>query len=177
MNQKLRFITRTALLLAIAIVVQLMGKFMGPQNNFIVGPVVNAVLLIATEITGVFSGIFISIVAPLVSAFTNKSAIAPVILSFSPFIIGGNIILVLCYALFKKRDNLSARIGGVALGAVAKFAFLYASISIFVELMKINAKIAISLIALFSWPQLITAIVGGIIALSIIPALKRTVKD
>jgi hypothetical protein len=60
---------------------------------------------------------------------------------------------------------------------VAKFAFLYASISIFVELMKINAKIAINLIALFSWPQLITAIVGGIIALSIIPALKRTVKD
>ncbi len=102
MRRNIRFITRTALLLAIAILFQFMGKFMGPQNNFIVGPVVNAVLLIATEITGVFSGIIISIIAPLVSALTNKSAMGPVILAFSPFIISGNVILVLVYDLLRK---------------------------------------------------------------------------
>ena len=60
MNKRIRFITRVSLLLAIAIIFQFLGRFMGPHNNFIVGPVVNAVLLIATEITGILGGVIIS---------------------------------------------------------------------------------------------------------------------
>lgn len=174
MNKNIRFITRTAILLAIAILFQFLGKFMGPQNNFIVGPIVNAVLLISTEIVGVFSGLAISIIAPLVSAITNKSAMAPVVLAFSPFIIMGNAVLVLCYYFLRKWNKIVA----VVIGAFAKFAFLFASITIFSNLMKANLKIPPVFIASFTWPQLVTALIGGIIALLfIIPAIRKAVKD
>ena len=107
MNKNTRVITRTALLLAIAISFQFLGRFMGAYNNFIVGPVVNAVLIVATSAVGLWSGVAISIVAPLVSAFTNKSVIAPIIIAFSPFIAGGNFIIVLSYYLLKKKNKVA----------------------------------------------------------------------
>lgn len=173
MNKKIRFVTRTAILLAIAILFQFIGQYIPTYNNFIVGPVVNAVLIVATEVTGVFSGLTISVIAPLVSAVTNKSALAPVVLAFSPFIMSGNAILVLCYGLLKKKNKILA----IGVGAVAKAAFLYGSISLFTNIMKLNDKVSMVLTNLFSWPQLVTAVIGGIIALAAIPALKRVIKD
>ncbi|NTV88852.1 MAG: ECF transporter S component [Clostridiales bacterium] len=161
---KARFLTRTGLLLAVAIAFQLLGRFLGPYNNFIVGPVINAVLIIATAAAGIWSGIAIAVIAPLISAFTNKAAIAPVILAFSPFIISGNIILVLSYFFLARKNKYAA----IATGAVLKFGFLFGAIMIFTSLMKLNPKITATLVALFSWPQLVTALIGGAIAIVVI---------
>ncbi|NMA66325.1 MAG: ECF transporter S component [Clostridiaceae bacterium] len=173
MSKRILFITRTSLLLAIAIISQFLGKFIGPHNNFIVGPIVNAILLVATHITGILGGIIISVVAPLVSALTNKAPIAPIILAFSPFIIGGNIVYVLLYALIKNRNSIL----GIAVGSVVKAAFLYASVKAFLYFMKINEPVATTLTTLFSWPQLLTAVIGGAIALAVIPAVKKVAAD
>lgn len=173
MKKNIRFITRTAILLAIAILFQFIGQYIPTYNNFIVGPIVNAVLLIATEITGILSGIVIAVIAPLVSAVTNKSAMGPIVLAFSPFIMAGNALLVLCYALLKKYNKILA----VGTGAVLKFGFLYGAIRLFTSSMNLNEKVAITLTNLFSWPQLLTAVIGGVIALAVFPALKRVVKD
>lgn len=177
MKRNIRFVTRTALLLAVAILFQFLGKYLGTYNNFIVGPVVNAVLLIATEIVGIFSGIFISIAAPLVSALTNKAAIAPVILAFSPFIMAGNAVYVVIYALLNKSKTLTSRSLAAGVGSVVKFLLLYGSVLAFTRLMSINEKIAAVLVGLFGWPQLVTAIIGSIVAILVIPVLKRTVKE
>ncbi len=163
MKNKTRFLARTALLLAIAIAFQIFGKFI-PYNNFIVGPVVNAVLLVATAAAGLWSGIAISVIAPLVSAFTNKAAIAPLIIGFSPFIIIGNIIIVLCFHFLRKKNAVL----GVAAGSVLKFGFLYGAISVFTSLVEMKPPVAATLTNLFSWPQLITALVGGAIAIVIL---------
>lgn len=173
MNRNIRFITRTAILLAIAILFQFIGQYIPTYNNFIVGPVVNAVLLVATEFSGILSGVVISVIAPFVSAITNKSAMGPIVLAFSPFIISGNILLVLCYALLKKKNQIVA----IGMGAVVKSAFLYGAILIFTSLMKLNDKITTVLLGLFSWPQLVTAILGGIIALAVFPALRKVIKE
>lgn len=156
MKNKTQFITRTALLLAVAIAFQIFGKFI-PYNNFIVGPVVNAVIIIATASAGIWSGAAISVIAPLVSALTNKAAIAPLIIAFSPFIIIGNLIIALCYFLLRKKS----KVGGLAAGAVLKFAFLYASISVFTSVVEMKPQVAATLTNLFSWPQLLTAVIGG----------------
>jgi hypothetical protein len=163
MKSKTKFITRTALLLAVSIAFQIFGKFI-PYNNFIVGPVVNAVLIIATASAGFWSGAAISVIAPLVSAFTNKAPIAPLIIAFSPFIIIGNLIIVECFYLLRKKS----RITGIALGAVLKFGFLYASVSIFTSLVEMKPQVAATLINLFSWPQLLTAVIGGVVALVVL---------
>jgi hypothetical protein len=164
-----RFITRTALLLAIVIVFQLLGRFMGPYNNFIVGPIVNAVLIIATAASGLWSGTAIAVIAPIVSALTNKAAIAPIILAFSPFIAAGNFIIVLSFSLLMKKS----KVAGVITGAIVKFAFLYGAITVFAGLMNLKPKVASSLTTLFSWPQLVTALVGGVIALIVIKLMGK----
>ncbi len=163
MRNKTRFLARTALLLAVAIAFQLFGKLI-PYNNFIVGPVVNAVLLVATAAAGVWSGVSISVIAPLVSAFTNKAPIAPLVLGFSPFIIIGNIIIVLSFHFLRKKNGIL----GVAAGSVLKFGFLYAAISVFTSLVDMKPQAAATLTGLFSWPQLFTALAGGAIALVIL---------
>lgn len=163
MKNNTRFLARTAMLLAVAIAFQLLGKLI-PNNNFIVGPVVNAVLLVATAAAGVWSGISISVIAPLVSAFTNKAAIAPLILAFSPCIIAGNIVIVLAFHFLRKKNDILA----VAAGSVLKFGFLYAAISVFTSLVEMKPQVAATLTNLFSWPQLLTAVIGGAIALIIL---------
>lgn len=170
MNTKM--LTRTALLLAVAIAFQLLGRFLGPYNSFIVGPVVNAVLIIATAAAGLWSGAAISVIAPLVSALTNKAAIAPLIIGFSPFIMTGNFIIVLSYYLLRKKS----RTAGVITGAVLKFGFLFGAITVFTGLVKIQPKQAAMLINLFSWPQLVTALIGGAIALVVIKALGKAIE-
>ena len=147
----------------------MMGRFLGPNNNFIVGPLVNAVLIIATAAAGLWGGTAIAVIVPFVSALTNKAAIAPIILTFSPFIAAGNFILVLCSHLFMKKNKAV----GIGLGAFLKFLFLFASITVFTSMANIQPKIAASLMLLFSWPQLITAVIGGIIAFIVLKALER----
>lgn len=172
MINRTKFITRTALLLAVAIAFQLLGRVLGPYNNFIVGPVVNAVLIVAAAIAGFWSGVAIAVIAPLVSAFTNKAAIAPLVLAFSPFIILGNVIIVASFHLLKKKGKIAA----IAIGAVLKSAFLYAAISLFTSLVQMQPKVAVSLTNLFSWPQLVTALIGGAIALAVLAALGRSLE-
>jgi len=171
MKNRTRFLTRTALLLAVAIAFQIFGKLI-PYNNFVVGPVVNAVLLVATAAAGLWSGIAISVIAPLVSAFTNKAPIAPLVLGFSPFIITGNIIIVLAFWIFRKKDktqgNVSGSVLGVAVGSVLKFGFLYGAITAFTSLVEMKPQQAATLTGLFSWAQLFTAIAGGAIALVVL---------
>jgi len=169
MGNKTQFLTRTALLLAVAIAFQFIGKFI-PYNNFIVGPVINAVLIIATAVAGFWSGTAIAVIAPLVSAFTNKAVIAPLVLGFSPFIILGNFIVVLLFHLLRKKNKLA----GIAIGAVLKFGFLYAAISVFTSVVNMQPKVAVTLINLFSWPQLVTALIGGAIALAVLAAVGKS---
>jgi hypothetical protein len=170
MSNKVHFLTRTALLLAVAIAFQLFGKLI-PYNNFIVGPVVNAVLLVATAAAGFWSGTAISVIAPLVSAFTNKAPIAPLVIAFSPFIIIGNIIIVLAFYLLTKRKSgnaLTGQVLGVVAGSVLKFGFLYGAITVFTSLVDMKPQQAAALTSLFSWPQLITAVIGGVIAIIVL---------
>lgn len=170
---KIKILTRTAILLAIAVVFQMAGRYMGPQNNFIVGPVVNAVLIIATAATGLWGGAAISVLAPLISAVTNKAPIAPFVLAFTPFIAVGNFILVLAFHLLGKKNKVAALLTGAAL----KFAFLFASVTVFIRyigpIIKLPSKTGVVLAGLFSWPQFVTAVIGGILALIVLKALRN----
>jgi uncharacterized membrane protein len=166
-NTKTRLITRTAILLALTIVFQTLGRYipLGPNSNFVVGPLVNACLLIAAA-TGLWGGTAIAFISPFGAILTG----AAIPLPFAPFIAIGNFLLVLCFHLVKKN-----RVVGIVLGAVLKFAFLYGAITAFVQLMKVPAKKALPLFFAFGWPQLVTALVGGVVALLVIKAIRKSV--
>jgi hypothetical protein len=167
MKDNIKFITRTAILLAITIVFQSMGRFipLGPNSNFVVGPLVNACLLIAAAYTGLSGASVISVLSPFGAILTG----AAVPLPFAPFIAIGNFLLVLLFSIFKEK-----RVIGLLSGAVLKFGFLFATISLFVRLIGAPSKKASLLIFAFGWPQLVTALIGGVIALVVIKALERT---
>lgn len=165
----IRIITRTAILLALTILFQTLGRYipLGQFNQFIVGPLVNACLLVAAAYTGLAGGAAVSVLSPFGAILTG----ATIPLPFAPFIAAGNFILVLAFFLLKKKP-----LAGIAAGALLKFGFLTAAVNLFVRMMGIPENKAAVLVASFSWPQLITAVVGGVLAILVLKALEKAVK-
>lgn len=165
-KKSIRLITRTAILLALTIVFQTLGRSipLGQFNQFITGSLVNACLIVAAATTGLWGGAAVALLAPFGAILTGASIPLP----FAPVIAVGNLILVLMFVLI--RNNILA----IGVGAVLKFAFLFAGVNIFVSLMDMASQKAAAMIATFSWPQLVTAIIGGVLALLVLKALDRT---
>lgn len=168
-KNSIRFITRAAILLALTIVFQSIGRAipLGQFNQFITGSLVNACLLIAAAVTGIWGGTAVALLAPFGAILTGAAMPLP----FAPIVAVGNFMLVLMFVLIKKNHIL-----GIGAGAVLKFGFLFAGVNIFVNLMGLPAQKASAMIATFSWPQLVTAAIGGVIALLVMKALDKVVK-
>ncbi|MFA6308190.1 MAG: ECF transporter S component [Clostridia bacterium] len=167
-------LTRAGILLALVIVVQLIGTIIpAPANSFVVGPLVNACILVATVALGIWGGVAISVIAPFSSLLFNHAGISLVLLPFTPFIAIGNILFAIVFFILYKKSNIVA----VGAGSVLKFAFLWSAIILFLNISNITGVVAKTFSFLFSWPQLITAVVGGAVALLVIKALGKTIDE
>lgn len=133
----------------------------------ITGPLVNATLFIATAILGLTGAVMIAIVPSVIAATvgTLPAVLTPMI----PFIITGNIFLVLAFYYLKEKNYWL----GMVSGSVLKYLFLFGT-STFIIQFVIKSEAADQVAFLMSWPQLITALIGGIIAWPIILFLKKT---
>lgn len=153
MNDKIKLITRTALLLALTVAFQ--GIKLG---QFVTGPLVNAVLYISAYAVGWPGGIFIGAVTPWIALLTGilKPALAPAV----PFIMLGNALLVVGFSLLNTFNSYVA----VLCASVVKFLILYVSTRF---LLQLNPAIASAL----QLPQLVTALIGGALAMIVISAL------
>lgn len=140
-----------ATLVAIICVAPLIG------HQAITGSIVNAVLFVATVVLGyrnaILLGIFPSIIALL--SGTLSTSLAPMI----PFIISGNAMLILIFETLRKKNYWLA----VASAGFCKFIFLWGASS-FVFNLILPGKIAKGLSIAMGYPQLLTALAGGVIA-------------
>ena len=143
----IRFLTRTAILLAIALVIQ-MGGFPQP----VTGPLVNTVLYLSAMIVGWFGGVLIGICTPVIAAL--RGILPPPLAPLIPFIALGNGILVIIFYFLKSKNNIIA----IIMASLAKFLILASAVNFLVQ---VPPKVA----QMMSLPQLITALVGGAIAL------------
>ena len=180
MTKKIRWITETAILLALLVTLQALTKGFG---QLVTGSCVNAVLAVSVLVGGLWSGVAIALISPVLAFLLG---IAPQILTV-PAIMAGNTVFVLLLHLIAGRKNASAakRVTAWIVAAAAKFVTLYA---IVVKLIcgvlsesllasgALKAPMLKALPATFSWPQLITALIGGGIALLIVPALRKALK-
>ncbi len=126
----------------------------------ITGPLVNAVLFLAVIFTGVQGAVVIAFfpsVVALVSGFL-PAVIAPMI----PFIITGNVILVLVFNRFQKSFW-----SGIIFASFSKFLFLAFSSLVIFNLVA-NETLARQATVMMSWTQLLTALVGGLMAYIVI---------
>ena len=151
-SNKIIFITRTGILLAAALVVQMIGL---PQP--ITGPLINAMLYLSALLVGSWSGIIIGICTPIIAFMRG---ILPAILGpMIPFIALSNGVLVLIFG-FSIRKN---KILGIILASLAKYAILAIAVKFIVDVPDAIAQI-------MSLPQLFTALAGGAIALLVYKA-------
>ncbi|MFU0801308.1 MAG: ECF transporter S component [Xylanivirga thermophila] len=177
MKDKTKKITYTAILLALTLVFQSLRNII-PQgmDQYIIGSLVNACLIISAIIVGMGGGIAISVIAPLVALLQGEIAF-PILV---PFVAIGNSVIVIVVALLYDKNKYLA----LSLGTILKFLVLYIMIVymaipiITPKLPPEKAKKVTSLLSLkFSWPQLVTAAIGSIIAISIVPAITKANRE
>ena len=180
MNKKIRWITETAIMLALLVTLQALTKGFG---QLVTGSCVNAILAVSVLVGGLASGLTIALVSPVLAFLLG---IAPQILTV-PAIMAGNTVFVLLLALIAggKKANVASRIAAWLAAAVAKFAVLYAIVvkvicgvlaPTLMEAGTLKEPMLKMLPATFSWPQLFTALIGGGIALVMVPVIKKALK-
>lgn len=156
MKDKANLLTKAAVLLAIAMVFQITR-----MGQYATGTGINAVLITAVGVCGLPWAAAIGFMTPMLAVLLGVQPPATIVLV--PFIIAGNIVYA---ALFRILKNNNIYIGVVA-AAFAKFVLLYTAANIIVSRLPAPIKLA------FSFPQLITALAGGAIAIVILRMAKK----
>jgi len=124
--------------------------------QLVTGSIVNAVLFLATATLGMGAGVLIGFLPSVISAFSGLLPIP--LLPMIPYIIMGNAILVLIFGALGKKKFLL----GVVVASILKFLFLFLASSFIVSWF-IKKPLPPMIINMMAWPQLITALMGGII--------------
>ena len=136
-----------------------------PNNQWITGTIINSILFISCYRLGFVNAVLVA-VTPSIVAITR--GLLPVSMAtMLPFIIASNIILLSSFSFL----NFKSLIAKIVTASTLKFAFLF-----FVAYFVLNLPSAFRV--MMSYPQLITAISGGLIAYFIIQKFyKKTQKE
>ena len=177
MSKKIRWITETAVMLALLVCLQALTK---PMGQLVTGSCVNAILAVSALVGGLSSGLVVALCSPVLAFLLG---IAPQILTVPAIMAGNSVFVILLSVLADKTGkNMIKQIIAWIVAAAAKFAALYAIVVLLIcgvlseNLLAagvLKVPMLNALPATFSWPQLITALIGGAVALSITPVLKK----
>ena len=177
MNKKIRWITETAVMLALLVCLQALTK---PMGQLVTGSCVNAVLAVSAMVGGIGCGLVVALCSPVLAYLLG---IAPQILTVPAIMVGNTVFVVLLSVLAGKTGkNIVKQVIAWVAAAAAKFASLYA-IVVWLICGVLSENLLASgvmkepmlkaLPATFSWPQLFTALIGGAVALAITPVLRK----
>ena len=166
-------IATAGILLAICIVSQFFKNF----SVFITGPIINACLILATITCGLLPGLILAVITPITAFFITGNPVMSAIPLMIVMIILGNAILVLFVHFCGVKTQIRF-ILGMILGSVVKALFMGATISYGLLPRMLPEAMAPKLPVLqanFSTVQLITALIGAVIAYVIWIPLKKVI--
>ena len=158
-NTYLKTLARGSVLLTMAIVAQEIRLFLPlpPLLSIIViGTMLNAIMVMAVRYASLTSAIIISAVLPLF-AFMQGHVIIPLMI---PVIFLGNLVLVLVCDKFWGK-------GIIILAPVLKTVTLYMLSRVLLSMLGLQNKVVDAILLGMGWPQLITAILGIILAMQL----------
>ena len=177
MNKKIRWITETAVMLALLVSLQALTK---PMGQLVTGSCVNAVLAVSALVGGLSCGLTVALISPILAFLLG---IAPQILTVPAIMVGNSVFVVLLSLLADKSGrNIGKQLVAWIAAAAAKFVSLYAIVVWLIcgvlseNLLAsgvMKAPMLKALPATFSWPQLFTALIGGAVALLIVPVVRK----
>jgi len=165
-----KFLTRTAASVALVVLAQLLGKVLpagaviaGPFSvtQLVTGSLVNCVLLSAAGINGVWSGVIVGLISPVLAFFLG---IGPAIFAITPLVALGNAAIVVTARATNKMNKFVS----VVISAAVKCAFLWVSVPALLRLLGAPEKQMQMMSVMFSWPQGVTALIGGLLALLVL---------
>lgn len=127
------------------------------HNQFISGPIVNAILFIAVYMIGFNRAVLVGLVPSLFALLTGllPFVLGPVI----PFIMLGNILLMYVFDKLKYKNYWLAMVSA----SLAKFILLWVSGWIMINFL-VKKELASVIINMVGYYQLVTALIGGILA-------------
>jgi hypothetical protein len=174
-------------MLALLVCLQWVGSFVLDQmtKQLITGTMVNCVLAVTVLMVGFSSGITVALISP-VCAFAF--GIAPNFITVLPIMVGNSCYVALLYFIIGKTRKFGwQQPVALAGAAVAKFGVLYFLVVKVIcgmasgvllgkkigDIVVLAPPMLKMLPTMFAWPQLVTALAGGIIALSIVPVLRK----
>lgn len=156
------FITKTGLLLAVALGIQI---GLAPFAQPVVGPLVNMVLLLAVVSVGPVGAIMIGSLTPIIAFAVGVLGFLPLV----PIVIAGNSAFALAFWMAGKKN----RILGVLTAALSKFFLMAAGVRILAAVFLPNLPPPIT--AAMSLPQLYTALIGGFLGIFILRYLPEDI--
>ncbi|HDQ45660.1 MAG TPA: ECF transporter S component [bacterium] len=167
------YLVRLSLFAAFTAAVQLVGF---PQP--VTGPLINAVLLTVSGLMGAGPAILIGVVTP--AAALVRGQLPPVLAVMVPFIAISNALLILLFSGIRRghRAPVGGRISvrdvaALVLAAAGKFLFLALSIRWLLPVL-IGSRLPGEVAVLMMFPQLVTALAGGVIALLVLRMIGKS---
>lgn len=188
-NKKVLWISQTALLISLIVLAQLLTRVIPPVlvgpvalSQLVAGSLVNLVLVVGALMAGMSSAGTAAIISPILAALLG--IIPGHLPQMVPVVMAGNITIVfimwLCGRASHGTGKKSAKVIcvlGVIIGALLKSVVMWGTTAkIVVPMFHVAAKAAKTLASSVSVPQFITAVVGGILALLIMPSLRMISK-
>jgi uncharacterized membrane protein len=171
-NTKVKWISKTALMIALLVVLQMLTK---PFGQLVTGSCVNAVLAVSVILVGLSCGLTVAFLSPF---FAFILGIGPQFFPITPAIALANCVLVIVlHLLCKGKISASRAIIACSLSAFAKFFTLnMLVVQVICNVFALPEKQIAMFNTMFSWPQLTTALIGSAVALLIVPRIKRILK-
>lgn len=168
-NQNIRLIVRTAVMLALLVVLQAVTKAAG---QLVTGSCVNAVLAVSAWMCGVLGALAVAVLSPFAAFLLG---VGPQLIAVVPVIAVGNAVYVL---ILSRARAPKGRLIASPAAAVAKFLTLYLLVvKLLCSVLPLNEKQIAMFSTMFSWPQLVTALIGAAVALLIVPVLKKALRE
>lgn len=180
MHKKIKWITQTAIMLALLVTLQALTK---PMGQWVTGSCVNAILAVTVLIAGLWSGMTVALISPVLAFLMG---VAPQILVVPAIMIGNAVfVLVLHFVADSNPKNVAMQFVAWLSAAAVKFAALYALVvyllcDVLAQDLIASGNMAPKLVKAlplqFGVTQLFTALIGGAVALMIAPVLRKALR-
>lgn len=170
MKKRILWITETAVMLALLVTLQALTKSAG---QYVTGSCVNLILAVTTLAAGLGSGAAVALLSPL---FAFLLGIGPQVPLIVPAISAGNLVYVLLLRGIagKGLRSLPRKLLAWLGAAVCKAAVLYLLVvRLLCGVLDLPQKQVAVFTTMFSWPQLVTALIGGGVALLAAPIVRK----
>lgn len=156
MNERQKKLVRAALLLAVALLAQQL-RFILPLpkilDTLVIGSLVNGALVLTAHYTDLFLAAITTAALPIV-AFLQGHLPIPILI---PVVFAGNLVFViLCYFISNKAI--------IIIGPLLKTITIYGGALLMLNLLGLPPEKIKAMVLTLSWPQLITGVLGIILA-------------